>query len=156
MLGRLNQKRQNHTESVCAKPLFVIPACETKIWAKNSNILCLWLVEIGYHMGHVDGSMCPTCPSGSVSRKLSFSPVIRMTIFGPLSQICFKWNSSLLFPRTQCISPLFQETWSYPLSQPIWMSIPSGGWNQWLNLTEAWHTLSGQQSWLSFAWQLTV
>ena len=55
-LGRLNQKWQNHTKSVCAEPLFVIPACEPKIQAKNS-ISRLWLVEIGDHVGSVDGSM---------------------------------------------------------------------------------------------------
>ena len=35
VLGRLNQKRQNRrVSSRCAEPLFVIPACETKIRAK--------------------------------------------------------------------------------------------------------------------------
>ena len=56
-LGWLNQKRQNRTKSVCAKPLFVIPACEPKIRAKNSSISRLWLVEIGDCVGSVDGSM---------------------------------------------------------------------------------------------------
>ena len=88
----------------------------------------------------------PTSPSGSASRKMSFSPVIRTTIFGPSSQICFGSSFSTHSVRF----PLFQETQSHPLSQPIWMSIPSRGQNQRLNLTEAWHTLSGQQSWLSF------
>ena len=41
----------NDTESVCAEPLFVIPACETKIRAKNSSIRVSWpcrhLVDIG-------------------------------------------------------------------------------------------------------------
>ena len=32
----------NDTESVCAEPLFVIPACETKIRAKNSSIRVTW------------------------------------------------------------------------------------------------------------------
>ena len=62
VLGRLNQKWQNRTESVCAELLFVIPACETKICTKNSNILHLWLVQIGDHVGRVDGSMRPTSP----------------------------------------------------------------------------------------------
>ena len=51
------QKRQNCTESVCAEPLFVIPACETKICAKNSYISRLWLVEIGDRVALVDGSI---------------------------------------------------------------------------------------------------
>ena len=42
--------RQNRTESVCAQPLFVIPACETKIWTKNSNISHLRLVAIAWGM----------------------------------------------------------------------------------------------------------
>ena len=48
VLWRLNQKWQNRTESVCAKPLFVIPACETKICAKNSNISSLisWYLRL--------------------------------------------------------------------------------------------------------------
>ena len=53
----LLQKRQNCTESVCAEPLFVIPACETKICAKNSYISRLWLVEIGDRVALVDGSI---------------------------------------------------------------------------------------------------
>ena len=61
VLGRLNQKRQNRTESVCAEPLFVIPACETEICTKNSNILRLWLFEIGDCIGHVDGSIADNC-----------------------------------------------------------------------------------------------
>ena len=56
-VGRLNQKRQNRTESVCAEPLFVIPASETKICAKDSSISRLWLVEISDRVGPVDGSM---------------------------------------------------------------------------------------------------
>ena len=80
-VGRLNQKRQNRTESVCAEPLFVIPACETKICAKNSSISRLWLVEIGDRMGPVDGSMSTpknvTCLVGlttffQLTRKPSF------------------------------------------------------------------------------------
>ena len=60
MLGRLNPKRRNRPESVCAEPLFVILACETKIRAKNSNISRLSLVEIGDRVaGRVDGSI--TC-----------------------------------------------------------------------------------------------
>ena len=52
-VGQLNQKQQNHTESVCAEPLFVIPACEP-------NISRLWLVEIGDRVGSVDGSITMT------------------------------------------------------------------------------------------------
>ena len=92
-------------------------------------------------------TMRPASPSGSVSRKMSFSPIMRTTIFGHASRICFKSSfythsvrfpplprnsilstvSSLLFTRTQCVSPLFPETRSYPLSQPVWMSI---GWGR--------------------------
>ena len=36
--GAFEPKRQNLTESVCSEQLFVIPACETKFRAKNSNI----------------------------------------------------------------------------------------------------------------------
>ena len=56
-VGRLNQKWQNRTGSVCAEPLFVIPACEPKIDTKNSSISRLWLVEISDHMGPMDGSI---------------------------------------------------------------------------------------------------
>ena len=52
-VGQLNQKQQNRTESVCAEPLFVIPACEP-------NISRLWLVEIGDRVGSVDGSITMT------------------------------------------------------------------------------------------------
>ena len=53
-LGRLNQNWQNRTESVCAEPLFVIPACEPKICTKNSSIgwdrrprgLCGWVNDL--------------------------------------------------------------------------------------------------------------
>ena len=50
-------KTTNCTESVCAEPLFLIPACETKICAKNSDISRLWLVEIGDRGALVDGSI---------------------------------------------------------------------------------------------------
>ena len=56
-MGRLNEKRQNRTESVCAELLFVIPACEPDICAKNCSISRLRLVEIGDHVGPMDGSM---------------------------------------------------------------------------------------------------
>ena len=56
--GAIELKRQNRTESVCAEPLFVIPACETKrIRDKNINISRLSLVEISDRVGHVDGSI---------------------------------------------------------------------------------------------------
>ena len=42
---------------MCAEPLFVIPVCEKKICAKNSNISRLWLVENGDRVGPVDGSV---------------------------------------------------------------------------------------------------
>ena len=48
-------------DAACQKtrpgPLFVIPVCETKICAKNSNILRLCL-----GMGRVDGSIPFACP----------------------------------------------------------------------------------------------
>ena len=38
--------------------------------------------------------MRPASPSGSVSRKMSFSSIMRTTIFGHSSRICFKSSFS--------------------------------------------------------------
>ena len=142
------------TPSIVINDLFLHPLilCEMHRGAHKCGSNLHMTTSSVYPLLHVivaRDTMRPASPSGSLSRKMLFSPIIRMTIFGPSSQICFKSSFSTHSMR----SPLFQENRSYPLSQPIWMSIPSGGWNQRLNLTEAWYTLSGQQSWLSFTLQ---
>ena len=96
-VGRLNQKQQNRTESVCAEPLFVIPACEPNICAKNSSISCLWLVEIGDRMGPVDGSISA---NQSFTHNLwSIVPVVTLQTAVSLSgnkQVCSADNKNLM------------------------------------------------------------